>query len=153
MGITDLRNRYGDHFTAFWRVYPKKTRIADAERAFFSACLAGYDPVMIVAKATSYARSVDPDELKFVPAPGNWLGGRQFEDNDLFTDQRNAEKEWLHGCWERVDVRAVENRFQVKMPRVNAPEGMEAEDIPIWYKSQCREFIRSCRQYIQENDV
>lgn len=150
--ITQLRARYGDAFQAFWRVYPRRERMAEAERAFYSACESGLDPVMLIEKARAFARSRDPEDIKFVPSPNKWLAERRWEDNDLFTDQKLAQKEWLNGCWQRVDVAAVENRFQIKMPRINVPDGMEAEDIPGWYKNEARKWIRETARKMLEDE-
>jgi len=151
VGVVELRARYGDAFQAFWRLYPLHTHMAEAERAFYSACMSGDDPIQIINKAKAFARSQDPDDLRYCPAPNKWLANRQWEDNDLFTDQKLAEKEWLNGCWDRVDVRAVEARFQIKMPRINAPDGMDVEDIPAYYKAQARQWIREQRNRIEDN--
>lgn len=153
MTLSELRARYGDSFSAFWRVYPRREQMAQAERAFYSAIQDGYDPIQIITKAKAFARNQNPDELRFVPSPNKWLADRRWEDNDLFTDQRLAEKEWLNGCWDRVDVKAVEARFQIKMPRINVPDGMEADDIPAWYKSQARLWIReTSRKMLEDSD-
>jgi hypothetical protein len=144
-GQARAKNR--SHFTAFWEAYPKKQAINEAERVFSevvegTSSRPGVDPVMLVQKAQAYARNVNPSELEYVPLAHKWLREGRYEDNDLFTDQRAAEKEWLHGCYQRCDVKAVENRLRVKMPRVNLPEGMEdQQEIRTWYKAQVRTWI------------
>lgn len=143
----EARAKNRTHFLAFWEVYPKHVKVNEAERVFSEVVEGtpsrpGVDPVMLVQKARAYARNVNPSELQYVPDPHKWLRDGQYEDNDLFTDQRAAEKEWLRGCYQRCDVVAVENRLKIKMPRVNLPEGMEdPTEIRQWYKRQVQSWI------------
>jgi hypothetical protein len=144
-GEAKAKNRA--HFLAFWEVYPKRQKINEAERVFSEVVEGtpsrpGVDPVMLVQKARAYARNVNPSELQYVPDAHKWLRDGQYEDNDLFTDQRLAEKEWLRGCYQRCDVAAVENRLHVKMPRVNLPDDIEdPQEIRQWYKRQVQSWI------------
>ena len=143
----EARQKNRPYFQAFWKVYPRRVGINDAERVFSeivegTPSRPGVDPTVLIQKATAYARNVSPDDVKWSPAPAKWLRDGHYEDADLFTDQRRAEKEWLRGCYQRCDVAAVENRYHVKMPRQNVPEGMEDPvTIRQWYKGQARTWI------------
>jgi hypothetical protein len=143
----EQRAKNRSHFKAFWDLYPRKVGGGEAERVFTEVVVGtlSHPPVPaadIIDKARAFARSVDIDKLEFVPYPAKWLKDRRFEDADLFTDQNAAAKEWLMGCYQRVDVAAVENRMRMKMPRHNIPEGMtDADEIRHWYKGKAREWI------------
>jgi hypothetical protein len=143
----EARAKNRQNFLAFWDAYPKHQAINEAERVFSevvegTSSRPGVDPVMLIAKARAYARNVDPGELEYVPFAHKWLREGRYDDADLFTDQRAAEKEWLRGCYQRCDVKAVENRLRVKMPRVNLPDELTDQDeIRTWYKGQCRLWI------------
>lgn len=141
------RARNRRYFESFWAVYPRKVKVNDAERVFSEVVEGtpsrpGVDPAYIVEKARAYARKINPAELEYVPYPSSWLRDGQYADNDLFTDQAEAEKEWLRGCYQRCDQAAVENRYHVKMPRQNLPDGItDPDEIRQWYKRQVQSWI------------
>lgn len=143
----EARAKNRTHFLAFWAVYPKQQAVNEAERVF-SEVVEGtpsrppVDPVMLVEKARAYARNINPGELEYVPMPHKWLREGRYEDADLFSDQKRAEKEWLRGCYQRCDQAAVENRLHIKMPRQNLPEGMtDRDEIRQWYKRRVQAWI------------
>lgn len=148
------KNRH--HFQAFWEAYPKHQAVNEAERVFSDVVEGtpsrpGVDPVLLIQKARAYAHNVDPNELEYVPMAHKWLRDGRYEDADLFTDQRMAEKEWLRGCYQRCDVAAVENRFHVKMPRVNLPDDVtEPDAIRQWYKRQAQSWILSMSKKVED---
>lgn len=141
------RGKNRPYFKAFWDAYPKHTNIGETERVFSevvegSPSRPAVDPVMLINKAKAYARNINPDEMQYVPSPHNWLRDGRWEDRDLFTDSKDAEKEWINGCWQRCDVAAVENRLRVKMPRINVPDGMsDPVEIKQWYRRQVQAWI------------
>lgn len=145
------------HFLAFWEVYPKKQAVNEAERVFSEVVEGtpsrpGVDPTLLIEKARAYARNVDPSELEYVPMPHKWLRDGRYEDNDLFTDQAVAEKEWLRGCYQRCDQAAVENRYHVKMPRENLPDDIRDPDaIRQWYKRRVQSWILEVAKKVERD--
>lgn len=143
----EARRKNHEAFQAFWRAYPRRIAIREAERVFSeivegTLSRPGVDPNLLITKAKAYARTVDPNDLQYVPAPHSWLKQGRYEDMDLFTDQTQAEKEWLKGCWYRCDVKAVEDKYHITMPRVNLPEGMDdPKTIREWYRGQAQLWI------------
>lgn len=141
------RERNRRYFLAFWEVYPRKVKVNEAERVFSEVVEGtpsrpGVDPMFIIERARAFARQVDPARLEYVPYPHAWLRDGQYLDNDLFTDQAAAEKEWLRGCYSRCDQAAVENKYHVKMPRQDLPEGLtKPDEIRQWYKRRVQAWI------------
>ena len=137
------------HFQAFWNAYPRKVGINEAERAFTMAVYGtrtkpGKDPIMLVEKAHAYARNLDPNRLEYAPYPAKWLADGHYEDSDLFTDQREQKLVWLRGCYERCDVKSVEQELGVTYPYKPLPAGMDdPDDIKRWHKAQVRAWITS----------
>jgi hypothetical protein len=153
----EARAKNRTHFLAFWNAYPKHQAINEAERVFSEVVEGthsrpGVDPVMLIEKAQAYARNVNPSDLEWVPFAHKWLRDGRYDDVDLFTDQRAAEKEWLRGCYKRCDVKSVENRLHVKMPRVNLPEELtDPDEIRTWYKAQCRLWIAEQAERVEKH--
>ena len=141
------REKHRAAFQSFWAAYPRKVAINEAERVFSETVEGtpsrpGVDPVLLIEKARAYARNVDPDRMEYVPSPHKWLRDGHYADNDLFTDQRAAEKDWLRGCYQRCDQAAVENKYHVKMPRPTLPENItDPDEIRQWYKRQVQSWI------------
>lgn len=137
-----IRAKYRSAFDQFYKVYPRRVAPSEAERVFADLCHKGADPAYLVGKARAYAGTVDPDDLKYVPSPANWLKHGRYDDQDLFTNQREQEQEWLRECWRKTDVRAVENKFHITYPKQYPPENLTTPDqIKMWFQSTARAWI------------
>ena len=140
------------HFDQFWKAYPRKVGINEAERSYCAAVYGtetrpGVDPVMLNEKARAYAENLDPNDVKYAPYPAKWITDGHYEDSDLFTDQREQELIWLRGCYKRCDVEAVEKRLGVTYPYKPLPPGMvDPDDIKRWHKAQVRSWITDMRE-------
>lgn len=139
------RIRHRKAFDEFYRAYPRKVSPTEAERAFTDLCEREGDtnfPAMLIAKAKAYALTVDPSDLKYVPAPHSWLRQGRYDDQDLFTNKREQELQWLRDCYRRADVKAVENRFQVAFPKQYPPDDMtDPAAIKLWFKATAQQWI------------
>jgi hypothetical protein len=137
---SELRNKHRKQFESFWAAYPRKVAPAEAEKTFAEMVeYRGLDPVHVINAARNYALS-GPD-LQYVPAPHSWLKQGRYDDADLFTDEQAAQRNWLVQQWKTANVKAVENRYHVTMPKSYPPEDIAKEDIPFWYREKCREWI------------
>lgn len=142
MGIVAQRARYRPAFDAFWAAYPKHSKISDAELAFYAACDKGIDPSELVMKARAYAKTVDPQDLKYVPAPAAWLRDGAYANADLFSSDAEEEKLWFRQQWETANVAAVEDRYQVTFEKVYPDTPFESEaQLEFWFREKCREWI------------
>lgn len=111
MGIRELRGKYSDSFEEFWSCYPRHTDRQEALNVFIELGEEGVDLQYVIAKAKSYSRNVDPDQLRYCPSPKTWLRGRRWEDEDLFTDQIVSVREWFVRAWREGDVGAVQKKY------------------------------------------
>ncbi|AQT25749.1 hypothetical protein EniyanLRS_75 [Mycobacterium phage EniyanLRS] len=142
MGITAQRNKFRAAFDAFWAEYPKHSKIDEAEVAFYRVCEKGTDPAELVLKARAYARTVDPEDLRYVPAPSAWLRDGAYANADLFTTDAEEERAWFKKQWETANVTAVENRYQVTFPKAYPPDDITSEaQFNFWFREKCREWI------------
>lgn len=133
-------------FLLFWNAYPKRIAPTEAERAFTEVVSAGADPEYIVQKARAYAASVDPLDLKFVPSPHSWLRAGRYDDQDLFTNALEAEKNWLRAQWVTANVQAVEDRFHVTFEKTYPPEDLtDPAAIKLWFREKARAWITSVK--------
>lgn len=144
----ELRAKNRRHFKEFWKAFPKKVAINDAERAFTATVEGtttrpGVDPEHLIAKAKAYSRTVDPDDLKYVPSPASWLSAGRYDDQDLFTNQREQEVSWLKDQWRTANTRAVEDRFHISFPKQYPPDDLPEEKMTFWYREKAREWITS----------
>jgi hypothetical protein len=137
-----IRAKYRSAFEQFYRVYPRRVAPTEAERVFADLCARGTDPAYLIARAKAYAETVDPKDMRYVPAPHSWLKQGRYEDEDLFTNQREQELVWLRECWRKADVKAVESRFFVTFPKQYPPEEITDPDaIRLWYKAAAQAWI------------
>lgn len=138
----EARRRNRQAFDMFWSSYPKKIAPTEAERAFTEMVQRGVNPEHLISKARAYAKTVDPADLRYVPAPHSWLRQGRYDDEDLFTNQVEQEREWLRQCWRDINVRAVENRYHIRFDKVYPPEDMtDADAINLWYRETARAWI------------
>ena len=71
-----------DAFSEFWSVYPKKVVKADARKAF-AAAMKRADVDEVIAGARRLRDDPNLPEKRFIPHPGKWLRGDQWEDEPL----------------------------------------------------------------------
>lgn len=138
----EARKQNRKAFDLFWAAYPRKVAPSEAERTFSDMVSQGVNPDHLIAKARAYARTVDPANLRYVPAPHSWLRQGRYDDEDLFTNQVEQEREWFRQCWRDINVRAIENRYHVTFDKQYPPEEMKDVDaIKLWYRETARAWI------------
>ena len=71
-----------DAFSEFWSAYPKKVAKADARKAF-AAAMKRADVDDIIAGARRLRDDPNLPEKQYIPHPGKWLRGDQWEDEPL----------------------------------------------------------------------
>ena len=71
-----------DSFSEFWAAYPKKVAKADARKAF-AAAMKRADVDDIIAGARRLRDDPNLPEKQYIPHPGKWLRGDQWEDEPL----------------------------------------------------------------------
>lgn len=126
-------------FNDFFKVYPRKIDRLRALDAFIELAQDGCDLGEVIAKAEAYGKNVNPAQLQYVPSPRSWLRDRRWEDNDLFTDQSVAERDWLVNCWNRADTRSITERYGFLYNHPPIPEGVD--DLDAWHKDQRKVWI------------
>ncbi len=81
------------HFTAFWKAYPKAVGKPAAQRNFLKAVKDGEDPERIVEGARRYAAwlaNPKPGEFRPIPKhPQGWLTDQRWNDPDLWVQDQN----------------------------------------------------------------
>ncbi|OQZ87922.1 hypothetical protein BST11_25505 [Mycobacterium alsense] len=105
----------------------------------------GVDPQMLIERAQSYARNVDPKDMRWVPSPKNWLAGRRWEDVDLFTDQFMSVREFFEDAYTRADAAAVCGRYGFVYTPRPTPDGA---DPAVWREDQRRIWIGQIANHI-----
>lgn len=129
-------------FQMFWDAYPRKVAPTEAERVFSEIVMTQEDADVLIKKARAYAATVDPNDLRFVPAPHAWLRQGRYDDEDLFTNQVSQEREWFRQCWRDANVKAIENRYHITFDKQYPPEDMkDPESIRVWYRETARAWI------------
>jgi hypothetical protein len=137
-----LRKKHQDTFARFWSAYPRHTHINEAQKAWGELMETGADAIQIVGAATRYAATVAGTDMKYVPGPHNWLKAGQYDDADLFQDERGAQITWLRQMYRTANVKAVQDKYHVTMPKVYPPDEMTDPDaIRFWYKAQAQAWI------------
>lgn len=138
----EIRRKNRKAFDLFWSAYPRKVAPTEAERVFSDIVQSGQDPEYLIQKARYYAATVDPNDLRYVPAPHAWLRQGRYDDEDLFTNQASQEREWFRQCWKDCNVKAIENRYHVTFEKQYPPDGMQdADAIKLWYRETARAWI------------
>lgn len=134
------RKKHESTFNRFMAAYPRRTHHAEAANAWARLMEQGEDPVPIVRAAQAYA-ATNPD-LKYISAPHRWLEAERYHDADLFQDEKAALTAWLKQMWREANVKAVENKFHISMPKRYPPDDItSAEAIRFWHKQACRDWI------------
>lgn len=134
--------RHREAFRAFWNAYPRKTHPTEAERIFADLVEnKGIDPVKLVESARAFAARSGED-LKYCPSPVSWLKAGRYDDADLFSDEKAGQIAWMKQQWKTANVKAVQNRFHITMPKQYPPEEMtDPADIRFWYREISRAWI------------
>lgn len=146
MNRKEAKDKYQGLFQQFYQAYPRKVDSTPALGIFIDLMLEGVDPQMLIEKAKAFARNVDPSELRWTPSPKTWLRDRKFEDEDLFTNQRVQERDWLRGCWQRGDSRAVSEKTGFLYTPPAMPETVEDRDA--WHFDQRRAWIAAVGNHL-----
>lgn len=143
-GLTpaQARHKHKETCARFMAAYPRHTHHTEAANAWSKLMEQGEDPVRIVKAAKAYAET-NPD-LKYVSAPHRWLENGRYDDADLFADESAAQIAWLKQMWRDANVRAVENRYHVTMPKQYPDDTITSPDaIRFWHKQRARSWITS----------
>lgn len=137
------RHKHKATFDRFWMAYPRKTHINEAAAAWSKLMESGADPVRIIKSATSFAAKFGTD-LQYCPGPHRWLEGGRYEDADLFEDEQAAIKVWFQQQSRIANVKAVQDRLHITMPKTYPPEDITTPDgIRFWYQQQAKAWIRA----------
>ena len=143
----EARKRYQETFSTFMAAYPRRVDHTRAFEEFLVLVLdEGYDPSDLIAKAASYSRNVDPDNLQYVPSPRTWLRDRRFNDEDLFTDKRVSAREWLVRAYREADAAAVERKYGYVYPDPPVPDGVT--DLIAWCRDDRKKWISGIANHI-----
>lgn len=139
----EARKRNRAAFDKFWQAYPRRVAPTEAEREFTNVLSSGKVTAdELIAKARAYGSSVDPSDLRYVPAPHAWLRQGRWGDEDLFVNKAQQQQEWFRQCWREANVTAVENKFCIKFPTQYPPENItDVESIKRWYRETARAWI------------
>ena len=128
-------------FQEFWKAYPKHVAPAEAERVFNELVRKGADAAKLISAARRYALTVGED-LDYVPSPHSWLKQGRYDDADLAVDEHAAQVNWLRQQYKTANVKAVENRYHISMPKAYPPDDMTDPDaIRSWYKERVQSWI------------
>lgn len=150
MDRSTARKFYEETFREFMAVYPRRVDHARAYDVFLDLILDdGYEPSMIVAKAESYGRNIDPEYLKYVPSPRTWLRDRRFNDEDIFTDRKVSAREWFVRAYRDADASAVEKRYGYVYP--DPPIPAEVTDVAKWCEDDRRKWVGQVANHILNN--
>jgi hypothetical protein len=138
---SQLQLKHRKSFEAFWSAYPRKVAPREAERIWADmAEFKGLDTARVIQAARDYASRCG--DLEFVPAPHRWLQQGRYDDADLFSDEKAQELTFFRQCWKTANIRAVENRYHVTMPKQYPPDDMtNPADIEFWYRATCQAWI------------
>lgn len=135
------REKHRKTFERFWAAYPRHTHINEAQNVWSQLMEQGKDPVQIVKAAKAFAESKGTD-LQYCPGPHRWLQAGQYEDADLFADENAAQLTWLKQQWKTANVKAVQDRYHVAMPKEYPPDEItDPEAIRFWYRERARAWI------------
>jgi hypothetical protein len=136
------REKHRKTFERFWAAYPRHTHINEAAKTWANLMEQGADPVKIVKAARLFAERTGTD-LKYCPGPHRWLGAGQYDDADLFEDEHAGIKTWFQQQSRTANVRAVEDRYHITMPKTYPPDDLtDSESIRFWYTAQAKAWIR-----------
>jgi hypothetical protein len=89
------KNIYGQNFSEFWEVFPKKVKKTKAENLFYQHCENGIDPQAIISGAKTY-RDLPDRKPEYTQHPTTWLNGKGWEDEHLVKPKRQEYKQFKH---------------------------------------------------------
>lgn len=136
------RHKHKATFDRFYMAYPRKTHGTEAATAWAKLMESGADPVRIVKAATAFAAKLGTD-LTYCPGPHRWLENGRYEDADLFEDEQAAIKVWFQQQSRTANVKAVQDRLHITMPKQYPPDDITTPDgIRFWYQQQAKAWIR-----------
>lgn len=137
------RHKHKATFDRFWSSYPRKTHINEASNVWSKLMESGADSSRIIKAATSFAGKFGTD-LQYCPGPHRWLENGRYEDADLFEDEHAAIKVWFQAQARIANVKAVQDRLHITMPKRYPPEDITTpEGIRFWYQQQAKAWIRA----------
>jgi hypothetical protein len=147
MNRSEARKRYEEVFRHFMEVYPRRVDHARAYDVFLELVVDdGYDPELIISRAASYGKNVDPDYLKYVPSPRTWLRDRRFNDEDIFTDRRVSTREWFVRAYKDADAASVEKKYGFVYPDPPIPSSVT--DVRKWCEDDRRKWVGQIANHI-----
>lgn len=133
-------SKHDSTFRRFWQAYPRHTHREESARAWGLLMEDGADPVAIVKAAEGFAANLS--DVKYAPAAVNWLKNGRYEDADLFSDESAANEEWLRRMYRTANVKAVQDRFQLTMPKWYPPrDGMSEAEQRAAYRAAVQSWI------------
>lgn len=150
--VAQLRKKHQATFEKFWAAYPRHTHINEASKVWGEIMEAGGDAQQIIGAARRFAASKAGGDMTYVPGPQNWLKAGQYEDADLFQDERQVQITWLREMWRNANYKAVQDKYHVTMPKVYPPDDItEPEAIRFWFREQARAWISEIYKQKVEN--
>lgn len=142
-----LKAHWRPFFDTLWKAYPLHQDFTGAYSAFLDLIIEGdVDPQYLLAKAESFARNTDPSRLEYVPHLKSWIKNRRFDDEDLFTDQTVAKREWFKGVWQRGDAQSVAVKYGFIYNHPPIPS--DVEDMAAWHLDQRKLWISKVANHI-----
>jgi hypothetical protein len=140
-----LREKWFPFYETLFKAYPLHQDFGGGFNAFLDLLEEDeVDPQLLLEKAEGYAQNVD--DIRYVPHLKNWIKNRRFEDEDIFTDQAVALREWFTGAWRRGDARAVSEKYGFIYNHPPVPEGVE--DLDSWHQDQRKVWIAKVANHI-----
>ena len=128
-------------------IYPRRVDHARAYDVFLDLVLdEGYDPAMILSRATSYANNVDPENIQYVPSPRTWLRDRRFNDEDIFTDKKVSAREWFVKAYRAADASSVEKKYGFVYP--DPPIPPDVTDVRNWCEDDRRKWVGQIANHV-----
>ena len=107
-------------------VYPRRVDHARAYDVFLDLVLdEGYDPMMIISKATSYGNNVDPE---------------------IFTDKKVSTREWFVKAYRGSDASSVEKKYGFVYP--DPPIPPEVTDVRSWCEDDRRKWVGQIANHV-----
>lgn len=93
------RSAEQDRFPDFWAAYPRKENRTKAEAEFISAAIR-VDAATIIRAAHAFGRSVEGQEVRFLPLPATWLRDQRW--TDQIATAADPEREARRKRWARI---------------------------------------------------
>lgn len=147
MNRAEARKHYENVFRDFMLAYPRRVDHARAYDVFLDLVLdEGYSPEMIISKAESYGRNIDPEYLQYVPSPRTWLRDRRFHDEDIFTDRKVSTREWFIRAYREADASAVERKYGFVYP--DPPIPADVSDVRKWCEDDRRRWVGQIANHV-----